>query len=438
MERKKLAVVGTGISGLAAAYFLQHDYEITVFEQNDYIGGHTNTVTVDEDGRAVPIDTGFMVFNETTYPNLLKLFRKLKVEWMDTEMSFSVQHRPTGLEYCGSGLNGLFGQRKNIFSPKHYKLLLEINRFNQESTEILENPMYQAWSMADYIEQKGYSKDFLYKYLAPMSSALWSTPTEITVKFPAVTLVRFFKNHGFLGLNTQFQWLTVKNGSQSYVKEILKSFSGRIHKSSGVRSVRQEKDHAVVTLRDGTSTKFDKVILASHADQSLRILENPDAHQNALLGAFEYQKNIATLHSDATVMPKNKRVWSSWNYVIDNNDGQLNPYCVYYMNRLQRVSDKRDYFISINGEERVNPEKIYKSIAYEHPIFTVQAIKAQKRLPELNENGPVYFCGSYFKYGFHEDALTSSVELCTQLLGRDVWEKPLPDPIVLKKEIINS
>jgi uncharacterized protein len=431
MER--IAIIGTGIAGMGCAHFLQNDYDITVYEQNNYVGGHTNTVTVNEEGRDVNIDTGFMVFNTLTYPNLLKLFTQLNVKWKNTDMSFSVQHRPTGLEYCGSGIDGLFGQRKNIFSPRHIRMLLQIKRFNEESVQILDDPKYMSYSMADYVKERGYGEDFLYKYLAPMSSALWSTPTDVTLTFPAVALVRFFKNHGFLGLNTQYQWLTVVNGSKSYRDLLIRPFQERIRVNCPVLEVtRLENGKVRVVSKDGTE-EYDKVILASHADQSLRMLKNPTDMEQRMLSRFGYQKNVAVLHTDETVMPRAKRVWSSWNYVVDYNGKDLNPYTVYYMNKLQHVSQKVNYFININGEDKVNPDKMLKVIDYDHPVFTVDAMNTQPDLPRLNEQGPVYFCGSYFRYGFHEDALASSVQLCERLLGRDVWTAP-----VTATEAVNS
>lgn len=421
---EKIAIVGTGIAGMACAHFLHKKFDITVFEQNAYVGGHTNTVVVAEEGKDIPIDTGFMVFNMHTYPNLIRLFGQLGVKWKNTDMSFSVQHRPTGLEYSGSGLDGLFGQRKNIFNVRHIRMLRQIDRFNKESIKILDDPKYLNYSMRDYVKEKGYGDDFLYKYLSPMSSALWSTPTDTTLEYPAVALVRFFKNHGFLGLNTQFQWLTVSGGSAQYRDLIIQPWEDRIRTHDPVVNVERLPDGKVILLtQKGYTDIYDKVIFASHADETLKMLEAPTTLEHDLLKKFQYQKNVATLHTDSSVMPKIKKIWSSWNYVIAADKNKSTPFTVYYMNRLQQVSDKLDYFVNINGAENVNPAKILKTIVYHHPIFTVEAIKAQAELPRLNKTGPVYFCGSYFKYGFHEDALTSAVDLCTSLLGGNVWKE---------------
>lgn len=417
--KQKLAIIGTGIAGMGCAHHLQDAYDLRIFEKNDYVGGHTNTVSLDEDGTAVHVDTGFMVFNKVTYPNLCRLFETLKVPVMKTEMSFSVQFKPEGLEYCGSGINGLFAQRKNLIKPSFYRLLGEIARFNRTSPQILHDPFYADYSLSHYAEAHGFSPDFLNKYLIPMSSAVWSTPMDKMLDFPIVTLVRFFYNHGFLGLNTQHQWYTVKNGSQSYRELLIAPFRDRISCNSGVRSVVKNTGGAEVILKNGEKHQFDLVIFACHADEALKMLEEPDKDQQRLLSCFVYEKNTATLHVDGWVMPQNRRAWSSWNYAIGaGSGGKLIPSTVYWMNKLQDVSRKENYFVSINAPENsIDPDKIRKTIHYEHPLFNLRAIRAQQDLPLLNENGPLYFCGSYFKYGFHEDAYTSALELSTRLSG---------------------
>ena len=415
--KPKLAVIGTGIAGMSAAYFLKDDYEITVYEKKKYIGGHTNTVYVKEDGEDLPVDTGFMVFNEVTYPNLIKLFNKLNVPYKDTDMSFGVRHDPSGLEYNGSSLNGLFAQRKNLFSPRYIKFLLDINRFNEESTAYL-NDDSSNYSIREYVKNFNHSEDFYNKFLVPMSSAVWSTPTDKMGEFPAKSLIRFFYNHGFMGLNTQHQWKTVIGGSQSYKKILIDSFKDKIKVDCGAKEVFLEDGKVVVNDVNGKKETFDKVVFASHADDTLKLLRNPTIKQENLLSSFSYQKNIATLHTDETVMPKLKRVWSSWNYVIPN---ERETYTVYWMNKLQGVSDKKEYFININGEKYVDPEKVIQEITYYHPVFDQDSVTAQDVLFDLNtEDDPFYFCGSYFKYGFHEDALTSSVNLCNYLLNKEV------------------
>jgi predicted NAD/FAD-binding protein len=416
---EKLAIIGTGIAGMGCGHWLHQHFDITLFEQNDYVGGHTNTLAVDEDGTDVFMDTGFMVFNFETYPNLCRLFEEIGAPIKKTDMSFSVQHTPSGLEYCGSGINGLFAQRKNIFSARYIKMLLNITRFNKKSIEILDDPKYANYSLGQYIEEFGFGDDMLWKYLIPMSSAVWSTPMELMLEFPAVTLIRFFKNHGFLGLNTQHQWYTLENGSQSYRKLLIEPFKDRILTSKGVKSVKQVDEKVQLTCMDGTVHLFDKVIFASHGDQTLRMLEEPTAEQQRLLSPFKYQYNKATVHTDESIMPKTRLTWSSWNYRIEEQHGKLLPTTIYWMNCLQGVSEKKNYFVSINAlDGTIDPAKIIREFDYEHPLFDVPAINAQAELQTLNETGPIYFCGSYFRYGFHEDGYASAVELCEKLLER--------------------
>ena len=346
---EKLAIIGTGIAGMGCGHLLHKKYDLTLFEQDNYIGGHTNTITVDEDGTPVYMDTGFMVFNFETYPNLCNLFKELNAPIKKTDMSFSVQYTPTGLEYCGSGLNGLFAQRKNIFNISYIKMLTQITRFNKESVKVLDNPRFNNYSLGEYIKEYNYGEDMLWKYLIPMSSAVWSTPMNEMLDFPIVTLVRFFKNHGFLGLNTQHQWYTLENGSQSYRKLLIAPFKDKIQINNGVVSVKKENGKAILTTKDGRVHTFDKVIFASHADQTLKLLENPTADEKRLLTPFKYQKNVATVHTDESIMPKTKLTWSSWNYRIEKRNETLAPTTIYWMNSLQGVSKKKNYFVSINA-----------------------------------------------------------------------------------------
>ncbi|TGN19625.1 NAD(P)/FAD-dependent oxidoreductase [Leptospira idonii] len=420
--KQKLAVIGTGIAGLGSAYFLSRDYDLTVFEKADYIGGHTHTVDVPEDGKQIPIDTGFIVFNHVTYPNLLRLFQVLNVPTKKSDMSFSVQFDPTKLEFCGSGLNGLFAQRSNFFKPKFIKMLLEIDRFNKTAPSILEDPEYDDWDLGKYMKENKYGEDILNYYLIPMSSAVWTTPPDLMLSFPAKSLIRFFYNHGFLGLNTQHQWWTVDGGSREYVKRITAGYSDRIRLNSSVKQVLREDGKVRVVLEDGSSEVFDKAVLATHGHISAKLLGNPEPLERELLPLFAYQKNTATLHTDASDMPRKKLCWSSWNYkIIRNDSGKDLPYTIYWMNRLQRVSDKKNYFVTINDPGRVRKEHILKEIEYEHPLFSVPSSLAQSRLPLLNETGPIYYAGAYFRYGFHEDGFLSAVNVSRSILKRDPW-----------------
>lgn len=413
---EKLAIIGTGIAGMGCAHLLHRKYDLTIFEQNDYIGGHTNTISVDEGDTHVHMDTGFMVFNYVTYPYLTKMFEEIKAPVKKTTMSFSVQHVPSGLEYCGSGLNGLFAQRKNIFSWRYIRMLRQIARFNEESVKILDQENFRNYSLRQYINEFGYGEDMLWKYLIPMSSAVWSTPMELMLEFPIVTLVRFFQNHGFLGLNTQHQWYTLEGGSESYKKILIKPFRDRIRVNSAIKSVTRTNGGAELLTVNGARFNFDKVIIAAHGDQALAMLDQPTGEEYRLLSCFRYQENIAVVHTDESIMPKTRSTWSSWNYRIEERNGVQVPTIIYWMNSLQGVSKKKNYFVSINPlEGTIDPEKIIRTINYTHPLFDVAAMQAQNVLPRLNHSGPVYFCGSYFRYGFHEDAYMSAVELCSKL-----------------------
>ncbi|HEY4416103.1 MAG TPA: FAD-dependent oxidoreductase [Verrucomicrobiae bacterium] len=420
---KRTAIIGTGVAGLGCAHFLHRRFPLTIYEKNDYAGGHTNTVMVGEQNRQLPVDTGFMVFNHVTYPNLTRLFRELGVAIQPAPMSFSVQHRPTGLEFCGSSLNYLFAQRRNLVRPRFLKMIWDINRFNQEAVATLNAGGSADMTLGDYVRFKKYGDDFLNFYLVPMSSAVWSTPPELMLEFPATTLLRFFHNHGFLGLHTQHPWFTVARGARSYVEKLTAPFKDKIQLRRGAAHVRREGKHVKVTDVCGLTEEFDQVIFASHADETLKLLADADAQEQRLLGEFKYQSNTALLHTDASVMPKTKPCWAAWNYRIDFKPDEKNrSSTVYWMNRLQNISDRQNYFVSINGENSVDPGTILKRINYEHPLFSLGAIRAQNSLPKLNErNDNVFFCGSYFRHGFHEDAFTSALNLCRRLTGEKLF-----------------
>ncbi|MBA3665689.1 MAG: FAD-dependent oxidoreductase [Bacteroidetes bacterium] len=415
---EKLAIIGTGIAGMGCAHLLQKKYDISLFEQNDYIGGHTNTLTVNENGKDVYMDTGFMVFNFKTYPNLCKLFEEIKAPVKKTDMSFSVQHLPSGLEYSGSGINGLFAQRKNLFNVRYIKMLMQISRFNKESVTIMDDPAYSNYTIGQYIKENNFGEDMLWKFLVPMSSAVWSTPMEQMLDFPAQTLIRFFYNHGFLGLNTQHQWYTLENGSQAYREILIKPFKDKIFINRKVKKVKRTGKGASIFFEGGSFQEFDKVIFASHGDETLSMLQEPTPDEKRLLSTFKYQPNKTIVHTDESVMPKTRSAWSSWNYSVDSKNGKQTPTTIYWMNRLQGVSKNKNYFVSINPlEGSLDKSKIIKEFSYHHPLFDLAAINAQKELHLLNEKGPLYYCGSYFKYGFHEDAYKSAVDLSKILLN---------------------
>jgi len=424
----KLAIIGTGIAGLGCAHFLHRHFDLTLFEQNDYAGGHTHTVTTPEPGtgRPVPIDTGFMVFNHATYPLLTRLFRELAVPTRPTLMSFSVRHAGSGLEFAGSSLNHLFAQRRNLFRPRFYRMLAAIHRFNSEAVVALADPATRDETLGDYVKRRGYGEDFFHLYLVPMSSAVWSTPPERMLEFPATALLRFFHNHGFLGLSTQHQWWTVEGGARTYVEKITSPWRDRIRLGQAAAQVVRSPRGVTVMTSAGTAQQFDRVILACHGDQALRLIDGPTAAEARLLGEFKYQANTATLHTDTRVMPRTPLAWSSWNYEINRGpDGRISTATHYWMNSLQGVSDRENYFVSINRPEAVDPEKVLRRIHYEHPLFSLGAVRAQDGLPGLNLSAQrttqTFFAGAWQRYGFHEDGLLSAYNLSTQLLGRDPW-----------------
>jgi predicted NAD/FAD-binding protein len=424
----RIAIIGSGIAGLGCAHFLHRQFDLTIFEQNNYVGGHTHTVTAPEPGtgRACPIDTGFMVFNKVTYPLLTRLFEQFQVPIKKTEMSFSVRHDDTGLEFCGSSLNHLFAQRRNLFRPRFYRMLAAINRFNREAVAALDDPALQTETLGDYVKRRGYGDDFFHLYLVPMSSAVWSTPPELMLSFPAASLLRFFHNHGFLGLDTQHQWYTVDGGAKRYVEKITAPWADRLQLDRRVTSIARSPKSVIVKLAGGLAYSFDRVILACHGDQSLRLLSDPTAEEQRLLQEFKYQPNVATLHTDVSVMPRTKLAWSSWNYEIARDArGGISAATHYWMNRLQGVSDRENYFVTINRPEAIDPAKVVKRIDYEHPLFSVGALRAQAEIPALNTAArgttETYFAGAWQRYGFHEDGLLSAHRLSELLLGRDPW-----------------
>lgn len=425
MSRPRIAIIGTGIAGLGCAHLLHERFNLTLFEQNDYAGGHTNTVTVNDLSKEVAVDTGFMVFNHATYPLLTRLFRELDVETRPTAMSFSVRHDSSGIEYNGRDLGTVFGQRKNLFSPRFWQFILKINRFNQETAAALDDPQFASMTLGEYAKFRGYGKDFLDLYIVPMGSAVWSTPPEQMLDFPAQTLMRFWHNHGFLGMKARHQWWTVVNGSRAYVKKLIVPFSDRIRLDAPVERVERRDGRVILFSRGAGSEVYDKVIFASHADQSLKMLGDATELERELLSPFKYQANKTTLHTDDCFMPRTKRCWASWNYrLATRTDGGIQPSTHYWMNNLQGIAGDVNYFVSLNADEEIAPDKVMKRINYEHPLFDLPAIAAQKRLPELNRISPdqtTYFCGSYFRYGFHEDAFGSAVSLCRDLIGKEPW-----------------
>ncbi len=415
---QRIAIVGTGISGMAAAYALRGRYAITFYEKESFPGGHTNTLTVNEDGKDIFIDTAFMVYNEPTYPLLTRLFKELHVETKTTDMSFSVSHQASGIEFSGTGFDGLFSQRKNIFNASFWKLLLDIQRFSRESGEVLDNPRYESYSLAQYVNEKKYGPDLLNKFLIPMSSAVWSTPAAGMLVFPVATLVRFFTNHCFLGLKDHLQWRTCVGGSRQYRDKLLAVVKPTLLTGRAVKAVKRQRDGVMITDVSGVTESYDKVILACHSDEALAMLTDPTDLERELLSHFAYHRNRGCLHTDERVMPSTRKAWSSWNYRTQV-DGHATT--VYWMNKLQGVSDKKNYFMSINDPGIIDPSKIIYKTLFSHPVYNVASQSKQQHLPKLNMNGQVYFAGAYFRYGFHEDGLMAGIAAAEALAGEKLW-----------------
>ena len=423
MTKERLAVIGGGIAGLGAAWLLRKRYDVTVFEREKHVGGHSNTVEVDELGRRVPIDTGFMVFNKVTYPYLVRLFDELRVPIKPTEMSFSVRNDELDVEYNGMGFNRVFAQRANLVRPRFLKLLAQILRFFRVANASLDDASLESMSLDEFVRRHRLGDDFLRLYLVPMSASIWSITPGGALDFPAATLVRFFHNHGFLGVTTHHPWFTVDGGSREYVKRMLADLP-RAHSSLPVASVESRTDGVTVRTEDGAAHAFDRAILAAHADESLAMLARPTPLQEKLLSAFRYQANETLLHTDTTVMPQRKLAWAAWNSRMEPSTEGERPSTHYWMNRLQGVSDRENYFVSLNYADRIDPAKVLWRTSYTHPMFDRAALAAQHHLPSINAESReqrVFFSGSYFRYGFHEDALASAVQCAHAVCGQDPW-----------------
>ncbi|HPM82593.1 MAG TPA: FAD-dependent oxidoreductase [Candidatus Anammoximicrobium sp.] len=403
----KIAIIGSGISGLLAARLLADEHEVHVFEANDYAGGHTNTVSFEAFGRQYAADTGFMVFNDRTYPNFIRLLQMLDVPARMSDMSFSVRCDKTGLEYQGSSLNGLFAQRRNLLRPSFYRMLLEVLRFNRQSLELLQGDDYEL-ELGQYLERNRYSREFIDHYLIPMGAAIWSAPPERFRQFPARFIVSFFNNHGLLTVRGHPQWKTVAGGAVRYVQAITRPFADRIRLNCPVVSVRRCPDRVAVTWKNDGPEDFDAVVLAAHADQTLAMLADASDAERDILGAFPYQRNETVLHADPALLPRCRRAWASWNYCIPQEENQP-VVLTYNLNRLQGHVSPDPICVTLNGTRRIDGQKILRRIEYHHPVYSREALAAQKRFAEINGRNRTYFCGAYWGHGFHEDGVNSAL-----------------------------
>ena len=404
----KIAIIGTGIAGNVAAYYLNKSHDIKVFEANDYIGGHTHTHDIVMNDSEYAVDTGFIVFNYKTYPYFTKLLKELEVDVQPSNMSFSVKCEKTGLEYNGTTLNSLFAQRSNFLKPSFYKMIKDILRFNKESVEELEAGNANV-SMGKFLSERNYGRKFIEQYLIPMGAAVWSADPEQMMEFPAGFFIRFFHNHGMLSVNDRPQWCVIKGGSKEYVKKLTASFSDKIHTESAVRSVKRSVNGVQLTLKNGETEFFDNVFIATHSDQALAMLKDSSDIEKSILSKIPYQENEAILHTDKSILPKKKLAWAAWNYHILGNK-QDKVALTYSMNILQSLDSEEEFCVTLNNEDAINPDKIIKKIKYAHPIFTPDGIAAQTRQAEINGPQHTYFCGAYWRFGFHEDGVWSALQ----------------------------
>ena len=406
----KIAIIGTGIAGNYAAYRLAPHHDITVFESNSRIGGHTNTLTIREPGRKLSIDTGFIVFNDATYPNFIALLDELGVASQPSDMGFSVSSADGGIEYNGSSLNSLFAQRSNLLKPSFYRMLADILRFNREAPAVLDSGGPE-WTLGEYLQRNRYTQNFVDHYIVPMGSAIWSATAERMRNMPVKFFVRFFQNHGLLSVNDRPQWRVIQGGSACYVDKLVAQHRHRIRLDTPVREVRRCPDYVEVKAEGCEAERFDHVFLACHSDQALAMLADPTPVEREVLGAIAYQRNEAALHTDTSLMPRRRRAWAAWNYHLPGSDMGADGAVTltYNMNILQSLEASREYCVTLNNTHSIDPEKILKVIQYSHPVFTERAVAAQQRHREVNGLRS-YYCGAYWRYGFHEDGVVSAME----------------------------
>ncbi|TLM65752.1 MAG: FAD-dependent oxidoreductase [Deltaproteobacteria bacterium] len=406
----KLAIVGGGISGLVAAHLLCAEHDITLFEANDSLGGHTNTIDVPLAGATWAVDTGFIVFNERTYPNFIRLLDRLQVASQPSVMSFSVSSERSGLEYCATNLDTLFAQRRNLANPAFWRMLREIFRFNRESRTLYESGDMEL-TLGAYLAAGGYSRLFIDEFLVPMGSAIWSADPQRFMAFPAVAFVRFFVNHGILNVIDQPRWRVIRGGSRQYLAPLIRPFRERVRTSSPVERVRRCSDRVEVTVRGREAEPFDQVVLACHSDQALAMLADPSPAERELLGAIPYQRNDTVLHTDATLLPKLAKARASWNCRIPR-EAQAGVFLTYWMNRLQSLQAPAEFCVTLNSPTAIAPASVIRRLVYHHPVYSPAAFAAQRRREEISGVNRTWYCGAYWGYGFHEDGVNSALAVC--------------------------
>ena len=405
----RIAIIGSGISGLTAAYLLHKGHEIVVYEQNDYVGGHAHTVDARIEGTSYPVDTGFIVFNERNYPNFVRLLRQLGVEWKDSTMSFSVHCERTGLEYSPSSLGALFAQRRNILRPSFWRMIWDIFRFRSNYGSVLKGPT--DLTLAALLERRNYGLCFRDNFIIPMGAAIWSADPTSFGQIPASFFIRFFDNHGFLNVHNQPQWLTVRQGSRKYVEALTERFRAQIRTNSQVAHVRRFSEHVSVRTTAGNEENYDQLIFATHSDQALALLADPSESEREILGAVPYNKNVTVLHTDMRLLPKIRKTWASWNYHIPA-EPQASVVLTYNMNMLQSIKTPVTLCVTLNSERAIDPTQILYKIEYAHPVFKTESVRAQKSHQKISGVNRTHYCGAYWGNGFHEDGVNSALTVC--------------------------
>ena len=412
----KIAVVGSGISGLSSAYYLSKKHKVDLFEKQDRFGGHSYTLDVEyNDKERVAVDIGFMVFNKITYPNLINFFKENEIEIEESDMSFSVNVKETNIEYCGKGLNGIFSNKLNLFNYKFVKMFFEIINFYKRCENLDPNTLENKVTLGEYLQKINKTNFFIDYHIIPMVSAIWSMPPYEASQMPLSFFLNFFKNHGLFKLKNRPQWFTVTNRSKTYVNKILLNISGEYYKNYEINKI--IRDNNGVKVYYGSESEFftyDKVVLASHADESLKIISDATDQEKQILNNFKYRKNIAIIHSDESSMPKNKKAWCSWNSSLDRNNRE-NSSVTYWLNQLQNLKINKNIFLTINPFFKIDPNKIYNEINFSHPYYDENALKNQSKLNSIQNKNNTLFAGSYFGYGFHEDGIKSSIEMLKTL-----------------------
>ena len=409
----RIAIIGSGISGLTAAYLLNHDHEITLYEANDHIGGHTHTHDIEIEGKIWAVDSGFIVYNERTYPNFIRILDELGVERKPTRMGFSVKSVSNDLEYAGHSLDGLFSQRRNLIRPSFWRMIKSILRFKKESEEQL-NELPLDMTIGSFLEKNHYPSEFIEHFIIPMGAAIWSTMPNMMTEIPAVFFIRFFQNHGILAIKDKPTWWVINGGSKNYVKKMTAGFTDRIMVSTPVKRVKRNDSIEIIAGSPQHMTRFDAVVFACHSDQALALLADPSYAENEILRAITYQRNDVLLHTDHSVLPRRRKAWSSWNYQLDS-DPERPVALTYNMNILQGLESSVTFCVTLNDPQAVSPDRIIKEITYHHPLITVESISAQKRKNEISGVNNTYYCGAYWHNGFHEDGVVSAMDACELL-----------------------